>query len=215
MEPLLVGARPSWSHADGDADSRGRPDETDGTDRAARPRGTDRTLVPVYSATKGDILSGAPVVVLVDAGSASASEVLAGALKDHKRARIVGSRTFGKGSVQSVLPLDNGDAVKLTTARYYTPAGKSIQGVGIKPDVLLRADGKQAEWAGEYRESALRGHLRGDEEDAMAGETGGEVLDGGKPLDAAVLELKKLAGIAVPAAPRAEAKPPARKAKAQ
>ncbi|WP_252510952.1 S41 family peptidase, partial [Acinetobacter baumannii] len=80
----------------------------------------------------------APVVVLADAGSASASEVLAGALRDNKRARVVGSRTFGKGSVQTVLPLDNGDSVKLTTARYYTPSGKSIQATGIVPDVELK-----------------------------------------------------------------------------
>ncbi|TBX00826.1 peptidase S41 [Xanthomonas citri pv. aurantifolii] len=90
-----------------------------------------------FDATPGDLLNGAPVVVLVDAGSASASEVLAGALRDNKRARIIGSRTFGKGSVQTVLPLDNGDSVKLTTARYYTPSGKSIQASGIVPDVLL------------------------------------------------------------------------------
>ena len=77
------------------------------------------------------------MVVLVDAGSASASEVLAGALRDNQRARVVGSRTFGKGSVQTLLPLDNGDSVKLTTARYYTPSGKSIQARGIQPDVVL------------------------------------------------------------------------------
>jgi len=84
-----------------------------------------------FSATPGDRLNGAPVVVLVDAGSASASEVLAGALRDNNRARVVGSRTFGKGSVQTLLPLDNGDSVKLTTARYFTTSGKSIQELGI------------------------------------------------------------------------------------
>ena len=93
-----------------------------------------------FDATPGDLLKGAPVVVLVDAGSASAAEVLAGALRDNKRARVIGSRTFGKGSVQTVLPLDNGDSVKLTTARYYTPSGKSIQAPGIVPDVVLEPD---------------------------------------------------------------------------
>src|SRR5690606_24163944 len=78
-----------------------------------------------FNATPGDRLRGAPLVVLVDAGSASASEVLAGALQDNGRARVVGSRTFGKSSVQTLLPLDNGDSVKLTTARYYTPNGTS------------------------------------------------------------------------------------------
>src|SRR5690606_25647263 len=87
----------------------------------------------VFSATPGDRLDDAPLVVLVDAGSASASEVLAGALADNHRARVMGSRTFGKGSVQTLLPLDNGDSVKLTTARYYTPSGKSIQALGIVP----------------------------------------------------------------------------------
>src|SRR3546814_16620997 len=89
-------------------------------------------------------MHGAPVAVLVDAGSASASEVLAGALHDNGRARIVGSRTFGKGSVQTLLPLDNGDSVKLTTARSYTPSGKSIQARGIEPDVVLKPKGKDS-----------------------------------------------------------------------
>jgi carboxyl-terminal processing protease len=143
-----------------------------------------------FGATPGDLMHGAPVVVLVDAGSASASEVLAGALHDNERARVVGSRTFGKGSVQTLLPLDNGDSVKLTTARYFTPSGKSIQARGIEPDVVLKPD-KAATIAGDspYAEAALPGHLRGDEE--LAGANAGDVLDGDAPIAAALAELKK------------------------
>ena len=154
-----------------------------------------RGRVPIsdaqFSATPGDRSGGAPVVVLVDAGSASASEVLAGALHDNSRARIVGSRTFGKGSVQTVLPLDNGDSVKLTTARYYTPSGKSIQALGIVPDVTFHA-GKDAANGGkpDYTEANLPGHLRGDEDDAP-GTNAGEVLEGDAHITAALNELKK------------------------
>lgn len=154
-----------------------------------------RGRVPIsdaeFSATPGDRSGGAPVVVLVDAGSASAAEVLAGALRDNQRARVVGSRTFGKGSVQTVLPLDNGDSVKLTTARYYTPSGKSIQALGIIPDVTLRP-GKDAPNGGKpgYTEADLRGHLRGESDDAP-GANAGEVLDGDAPITAALNELKK------------------------
>ncbi|MDN5923717.1 MAG: S41 family peptidase [Xanthomonadales bacterium] len=90
-----------------------------------------------FNASPGDLLNGAPMVVLVDQGTASAAEIVAGALKDHHRALIMGQQTFGKGSVQTVLPIGDGDALKLTTARYYTPAGHSIQARGISPDIDL------------------------------------------------------------------------------
>jgi carboxyl-terminal processing protease len=153
-----------------------------------------------FDATPGDRLQGAPLVVLVDAGSASAAEVLAGALRDNQRARVVGSRTFGKGSVQTVLPLDNGDSVKLTTARYFTPSGKSIQASGIVPDVVLKPDAPVAKEAAspyDYSEATLPGHLRGDDEGAE-GYSAGDVLDGDKPIDAALAELKKKTPTVVP-----------------
>ena len=90
-----------------------------------------------FNAKPADLLDNAPVVVLVNAGSASASEIVAGALQDHKRAIIMGQKTFGKGSVQTVLPVSNAAALKLTTARYFTPSGRSIQVSGIEPDVAL------------------------------------------------------------------------------
>jgi carboxyl-terminal processing protease len=100
-------------------------------------RGRNATMQMEFSASEGEWLPGVPLIVLVDRGSASASEVLAGALQDNGRALIVGERTFGKGSVQSVLPLRNGSGVKLTTARYYTPSGRSIQAKGILPDLVI------------------------------------------------------------------------------
>ena len=148
-----------------------------------------------FDATPGDLLKGAPVVVLADAGSASASEVLAGALRDNGRARVVGSRTFGKGSVQTVLPLDNGDSVKLTTARYFTPSGKSIQATGIIPDVLLQPEKRAGDddlpaSLTDYSEATLPGHLRGDEE-GTEGYKAGDVLPGDGPINDALAELKQ------------------------
>ena len=118
-----------------------------------------------YDAEKGDILDSAPLVVLVNQGSASASEIVAGALQDHKRALIVGVKTFGKGSVQTVLPIDRSTAVKLTTARYFTPLGRSIQATGLEPDIkvepLQLTNGKK-ETEEEFQplsEADLTGHL--------------------------------------------------------
>ncbi len=115
-------------------------------------------------ATPGDLLNGAPLVVLVDEGTASAAEVVAGALQDNHRALIVGSRTFGKGSVQTVIPLPQGDAIKLTTSLYYTPSGRSIQAEGITPDVDVEAlqvtpDEDDSGQAAAEREAKLKSHL--------------------------------------------------------
>ncbi|MDF1528997.1 MAG: S41 family peptidase [Sedimenticola sp.] len=115
-----------------------------------------------FNTAPDDVLEGAPIVVLVNGGSASASEIVAGALQDHKRAVIMGSQTFGKGSVQTIIPVTKTAAVKLTTARYFTPSGRSIQGEGIKPDILL-SDAelvpKEANEATRIKESDLAGHL--------------------------------------------------------
>jgi carboxyl-terminal processing protease len=124
-----------------------------------------------FTANPGDLLNGKPLVVMVNGGSASASEIVAGALQDHHRGILVGAKTFGKGSVQTVLPLQNDAAIKLTTARYYTPSGKSIQAEGITPDVpielvkVAKADVQEA--AGlEIKEADLKGRL--DNPDAPA-----------------------------------------------
>jgi carboxyl-terminal processing protease len=115
-----------------------------------------------FSATPPDLIDGAPMVVLVNGGSASASEIVAGALQDHKRAVIMGTKTFGKGSVQTILPMSGGSALKITTARYYTPNGRSIQATGILPDVVteeakVTKRDKNADDA--LKEADLAGHL--------------------------------------------------------
>jgi carboxyl-terminal processing protease len=134
-------------------------------------RSRNEVMQMEFTASPGQWLNDIPLVVLVDRGSASASEVLAGALQDHERALIVGERTFGKGSVQSVLPLRNGSGIKLTTARYYTPSGRSIQAEGINPDVtaaymeFVEVDDHRV------READLEGHLAAEGEDFMDGES--------------------------------------------
>jgi carboxyl-terminal processing protease len=118
-----------------------------------------------FSASPDDVSGDAPLVVLVNGGSASASEIVAGALQDHKRAIIMGTRTFGKGSVQTVIPMNNGGALKLTTARYFTPSNRSIQAKGIIPDIITE-QGELKKIAGndsQVSESDLTGHLENDD----------------------------------------------------
>ncbi len=133
-----------------------------------------------FNARPGDEIDGAPLIVLVNEGSASASEIVAGALQDHKRALIIGNKTFGKGSVQTILPLGRDSAIKLTTARYFTPAGRSIQAEGIVPDIVLdhiKVSSVNNKPAHSLKEADLSGHLSNgrhqnkEEEDSTASES--------------------------------------------
>ncbi|RLK48179.1 carboxyl-terminal processing protease [Alkalispirillum mobile] len=132
--------------------------------RIVYTEGRDERAEMDFNATPVDMLHGAPMVVLVNRGSASASEIVAGALQDHGRAVIMGSPTFGKGSVQSILPLGRDSAIKLTTARYYTPGGRSIQDEGIQPDILsedLKVSRVERE-RDDMSEAELERHLQGE-----------------------------------------------------
>tara|TARA_Y100001954_G_scaffold157653_1_gene167401 strand:+ start:50 stop:1306 length:1257 start_codon:yes stop_codon:yes gene_type:complete len=118
-----------------------------------------------YNAVKKDLTEGLPLVVLINQGSASASEIVAGALQDHKRAIIMGTKSFGKGSVQTIIPSGENVALKLTTAKYYTPSGKSIQKTGIDPDILVeQAELKKIEESSSRKESDLRGAIDNEQD---------------------------------------------------
>jgi carboxyl-terminal processing protease len=129
-------------------------------------RGRNAEETQRYNARAGDLTKGKPLIVLVNGGSASASEIVAGALQDHKRATILGTRSFGKGSVQTIIPLGSGNgALRLTTARYFTPSGRSIQAKGIVPEIEILQDvpDELKTRTDTKGESSLRGHLKGDD----------------------------------------------------
>lgn len=125
------------------------------------------------TAKKGDLIEGMPLVILINDGSASASEIVAGALQDHGRAIILGTKSFGKGSVQTIMPMQANSAIRLTTARYYTPSGRSIQGTGIEPDIIVRpATVERLAQRGRRSEASLRGALQNDTVDDGLDEDG-------------------------------------------
>jgi len=131
-------------------------------------KGRDKSNTTTYSAKGLDLINEAPIVVLINGGSASASEIVAGALQDHKRGIVMGTLSFGKASVQTVVPLGNGSALKLTTARYYTPSGKSIQAKGITPDIVLddiEVSKKDDNGFKQTKERDLSGHLENGDAD--------------------------------------------------
>ncbi len=137
-------------------------------------RGRRPDSIQRFNARPGDLAKGRPIIVIINGGSASASEIVAGALQDHRRALVLGTRSFGKGSVQTIIPLAGHGAIRLTTARYYTPSGRSIQAKGIEPDIIVEPARieKTDEQTQMRNEASLRNRLPSEEE-----------LNGGKKLD--------------------------------
>ncbi|MDP3262413.1 MAG: S41 family peptidase [Tabrizicola sp.] len=180
-------------------------------------RGRDPVSGERYNAQPGDMINGKPIVLLINGGSASASEIVAGALQDHRRAIVVGTKSFGKGSVQTLIPLRGDGAMRLTTARYYTPSGRSIQALGISPDIVVNqpaaeppvegADEKgPASAVGDRTEASLRGAISNDsmtddekrlyEEELARAEESAKLRDEDYQLAYAVDILKGLTAIA-------------------
>ena len=157
-------------------------------------RGREKKDVQVYSAKKGDLINQKPLVVLINEGSASASEIVAGALQDHDRAVIMGMKSFGKGSVQTIVPIDSG-AIRLTIAKYYTPSGDSIQAVGIEPDVVVpRAELNIIDNYFTFRESDYQDALDNETTDGSEEEaTSTDILEEDYQLSRAVDAVKTIA----------------------